>query len=256
MIPLFSRTSLIVLESLSFTKTLYAFDFDGTLAPIVSEPASAKMTEVTHDLLKQFSNLVPVAIISGRSIQDLKSRISFQPKFLIGNHGMETTGGADSSLEKAQEICSKWMSKLNQISFEYGVSLEDKKYSIAIHYRNSRSKSLAKADIKNAIHSLTPTPHLILGKSVFNLVPVGAPHKGSALLNLLKTSNLKHAFYIGDDDTDEDIFSLPYQNGQIFTVRVGEKKKSQASYYIKRQSEINKLIRLLIKQHQPSKKIK
>ena len=73
MIPLFNKDGLVVLESLSFTNTLYAFDFDGTLAKIVREPSSAKMNSETHNLMAQLSKLVPVAIISGRSVQDLKT---------------------------------------------------------------------------------------------------------------------------------------------------------------------------------------
>ena len=60
MIPLFSKGSLVVLESLSFTKTLYAFDFDGTLAKIVRDPNSAKMEQTTESLLKRLADLVPV----------------------------------------------------------------------------------------------------------------------------------------------------------------------------------------------------
>ena len=49
---------------------------------------------------------------------------------------------------------------------------------------------------------------------------IGAPHKGAAILDLLKNSELQHVFYIGDDDTDEDVFSLPsYGPGQVMTVR-------------------------------------
>ncbi len=249
--PLFSKGSLIVLESLSFTKTLYAFDFDGTLAKIVRVPSEARMSYTTELLLRQLSELVPIAIISGRSIDDLKSRISFQPRFLIGNHGLEGLGNNHGSLKKAKEVCETWATALKNIEFEAGVEIEDKTYSIAVHYRRSRNKTRARIQIKKSIEKLDPVPRLISGKSVVNLIPSGAPHKGAAILDLIRRSDMKHIFYIGDDDTDEDIFNLPYQSGQIMTVRVGRKKTSRASYYIERQSEINRLIRLLIRYHQP-----
>jgi len=252
--PLFSKGSLVVLESLSFTKTLYAFDFDGTLAKIVRDPQAARMTEATEKLLNQLSQLVPVAIISGRSIEDLKSRVSFKPKFLIGNHGLEGLKGTDEALKNAQEISRKWIHSLSTEKFEAGVEIEDKVYSIAIHYRKSRNKNRARAQIKSVVEALVPSAHVILGKCVVNLIPAGAPHKGAALLKLIKLSELRHAFYIGDDDTDEDIFSLPYQTGQIMSVRVGKKSNSNASYYIDRQSEINRVIKALIRFHQPISK--
>ena len=69
-------------------------------------------------------------------------------------------------------------------------------------------------------------------------------------MDVLKRSDLKHVFYIGDDDTDEDVFSLPETEGtNIMTVRVGRKASSHAGYFIDRQSEINKLLRLLISFH-------
>lgn len=254
MMSLFSKGSLVVLESLSFTKTLYAFDFDGTLARIVRDPEVAKMSETTENLLIQLSELVPVAIISGRSIEDLKKRISFRPHFLIGNHGLEGLKDTENSLEKAHRQSQSWVRILSEANFESGVEIENKTYSVAIHYRKSRKKTKARSQIKLAIESLNPKPHVILGKCVVNLIPAGAPHKGAALLKLIRESNLKHAFYIGDDDTDEDVFSLPYQIGQIMSVRVGKKNRSSASYYIDRQSEINRLIRLLIRYHQPSER--
>ncbi|MBN8538058.1 MAG: trehalose-phosphatase [Deltaproteobacteria bacterium] len=251
MIPLFSKGSLVVLESLSFTKTLYAFDFDGTLAKIVSDPEAAAMAKTTEVLLSQLSKIAPVAIISGRSIEDLKKRISFNPKFLVGNHGLEGIESKNGSLEKAQKTCTAWTKLLYNEEFESGVEIEDKVYSIAIHYRKARNKTKARAQIKSIISYITPKPNIILGKCVVNILPADAPHKGAALQKLMQISEMKHAFYIGDDDTDEDIFSLPYHSGQIMSVRVGKKIKSQASYYIERQSEINRLIKTLIKFHQP-----
>jgi len=251
-IPLFSKGSLVVLESLSFTKTLYAFDFDGTLAKIVRDPEAAVMTETTAELLQQLSKLAPVAIISGRSIEDLKKRVSFKPKFLVGNHGLEGVESINGSLEKAQKMCTAWTTFLYNEKLESGVEIEDKMYSVAIHYRKSRNKTKARAQIRSIIDKISPKPHIILGKCVVNLLPTDAPHKGAALQKLLQISDLKHAFYIGDDDTDEDIFGLPYQSGQIMSVRVGKKNKSQASYFINRQSEINRLIKTLIKYHKSS----
>ncbi len=251
MMPLFAKGGRIVLESLSFTKTLYAFDFDGTLAKIVRVPSDAYMSKTTTILLRQLSELVPVAIISGRSISDMEQRLPFRPKFLVGNHGLEGIDDNPSSLEEAESVCNRWKVWLRAADFDSGIEIEDKRYSIAIHYRRSRHKAKAKTLINKAVSQLVPTPRIIPGKSVFNIVPLGAPHKGIAMLELLKRSGMKHLFYIGDDDTDEDVFGLPYSSGQIVPVRVGTKKKTQAAYFIERQSKINQLLKLLVRHHQP-----
>lgn len=254
MIPLFSKNSLTVLESLSFTKTLYAFDFDGTLAKIVRVPSAAHMASTTENLLKELSSLAPVAVISGRSIKDLKQRIGFRPHFLVGNHGLEGLGESKDSLAQARKVCSNWRDRLNAISFEPGIEVEEKTYSIALHYRRSRNKKLSRSQIQSAIDLLRPSPRIITGKSVYNLLPPGSPHKGAAMLDLMQKCSAKHALYVGDDDTDEDVFSMPYTGGQLMTVRVGKKRSSSASYYIDRQGDMSRLLKLLIAFHRPSRR--
>lgn len=245
--PLFSKDNLMILESLSFTKTLYAFDFDGTLSRIAKTPAEATIGLSTNELLKKLASLVPVAVVSGRSLADLKNHLVFNPKYLIGNHGLEGLGLPANALVKASEICFRWKNSLIQKEFEHGVDIEDKTYSLAIHYRRSRRKRRAKADIAAAIETLNPRPRVIAGKSVVNLLPVGAPHKGAAVLELGRQIGVKHIFYIGDDYTDEDVFSLPEE--RIMTVRVGKKYSSYAQYYIENQSKINQLLRVLIQHY-------
>ncbi len=252
MTPLFSKGSLIVLESLSFTKTLYAFDFDGTLSKIVAKPDDATISAKTESLLKRLSEKVPVAIISGRSLEDLRKRIHFNPKFLIGNHGLEGLTVDSKSLDQAKRISARWMSSLRKEQWLTGIEIEDKDFSLAIHYRRSRNKKEAREQILAAIARLEVSPRIIQGKLVYNLIPEGAPHKGAAILDLLKKSGMRHAFYIGDDDTDEDVFGLPYEAGQVMTVRVGKKSASRARYFLERQSEINRLLELLLSFHKTS----
>lgn len=252
---MFSKSSLIVLESLSFTETLYAFDFDGTLSKIVRVPSEARMSRTTEQLIRQLSEKVPVAIVSGRSVEDLRARLGFTPKFLVGNHGLEINGINPESLAQAQRICRSWMSSLKRQKWPSGVEIEDKTFSLAIHYRRSRNRSSSRQQIQCELGRLKPSPRVIQGKLVYNILPHGAPHKGAAVMDVLRRSGMRHVFYIGDDDTDEDVFNLPpHEKGQIMTVRVGKKAASQAGYFIHRQSEINTLLRLMISYHSPTPK--
>ncbi len=243
---LFSKPGLQIIESLAFTRSLYAFDFDGTLAPIVSIPEKARPSKLTETLLTSISDQAPVAVISGRAISDLKKRVGFSPDHLIGNHGLEGLSLRNESGTQAQTICSGWREQLQKNwKLETGVFIEDKGYSLALHYRKARNKKLARMKLFEKIEKLHPAPRIILGKSVMNIIPTGAPHKGVALLELMMNSNLKCALYVGDDDTDEDVFSLP--DARIISVRVGEKKSSNAQFFIKRQSEINRLLKVICK---------
>lgn len=225
MMPLFSEDNLKILESLSFTKTLYAFDFDGTLSQIVRKPSDAIISKTTNKLIEKLSMLAPIAIVSGRSVEDLKKKLIYQPLYLIGNHGLEGFGGSSNhALRSAEQNCKSWDATLKKIDFGAGVEIENKTFSIAIHYRRSRNKKLSKEKIIAAIESLTSGPRIIPGKFVFNLLPRQAPHKGMAVMELLNKTNTKYVFYIGDDDSVANDFSLTSKN--IFTVRVGKKKNS------------------------------
>ncbi|HLG19219.1 MAG TPA: trehalose-phosphatase [Bdellovibrionota bacterium] len=252
---LFHPDSLRILESLAFTRTLFAFDYDGTLSQIVKRPGLASVTHNTNSLLHELSTLAPVAILSGRSLRDLKERLTFTPKYLIGNHGLEGLETSAESLEIAEKICRKWKrklgAKLTGRKIGLGVELEDKMYSIAIHYRRSRNKRKTRLHVLEITADLSPPPRILLGKCVINILPSGAPHKGVALMELMQHLEIKSAFYVGDDYTDEDIFALP--DSRIFTVRVGAKRTSRAQYFILRQTDVTKVLRLLIDYHRHEK---
>lgn len=251
----FSEVGLRVLDSLTFTKTLYAFDFDGTLAPLVATPDQANISRDLKNLLEEISALVPVAIVSGRSVEDLKSKINFNVAYLIGNHGLEGLSSTASTMTLAAKTCRLWKQQLTEkwgpLKNDRGVFIEDKSFSLALHYRKSRNKIVARHELFSRIESLTPSPRIILGKSVMNLIPAGAPHKGVALLELMVNSGLNSAFYIGDDDTDEDVFGLP--DSGIISIRVGHKKSSQAQFFVKRQNEVKAILKELLNRLQKQK---
>jgi trehalose 6-phosphate phosphatase len=116
---------------------------------------------------------------------------------------------------------------------------------LAIHFRKSRKKNAVKAALLEAVRELEETPRIVMGKAVLNLIPMNSPHKGHALQELLLATGASQALYVGDDDTDEDIFSL--NDERILTVRIGKKKQSQARYFLERQSEISILLRKILK---------
>ncbi len=249
---LVSKAGLQILESLSFTQTLYAFDFDGTLAPIVDQPDDAKMSKNTEQLLIQLSQTVPTAILSGRGLSDLKQRVPASIKYLVGNHGLEGLPGA-APLDDLRSQCQGWKQTLrkhlNPFAHDLGIALEDKEFSIALHYRQSRKKKIARSKILEALRLLDGSPRDLMGKLAFNIVPAGGPHKGLALQRLMKESGLRFAFYIGDDLTDEDVFGL--LDPTILTVSVGNKKNSLAKYFISSQREIDRVLKIILQFHTP-----
>jgi len=124
------------------------------------------------------------------------------------------------------------------------VVIEDKAYSLSVHYRKSRQKRVARAAIFEAASAL-PGARVVGGKLVVNITPKGAPHKGVALQRERERLHCDTAIYVGDDDTDEDVFALD-QPGRLLSIRVSKKVSSAAAYYIENQSAMDALLRVLV----------
>ena len=237
----FTKTGFQDLKKLSISKTLFAFDYDGTLTALTPRISEAKLSLKTKNLLKKLHTYVPIVIVSGRSVSDLKATCSFKPTLFIGNHGLEGIGIGKQKKIIFYKICKKWKEKLVQnISNISGVELEYKKYSLAIHYRYAHRRAKIKHLLLKYVSELYPSPKIILGKSVINLLPNYELNKGVALKKTIQKLKVTHAVYIGDDQTDEDVFRLP--GNSILKIRVGKKKSSAAHFYLKNHFEINRFL--------------
>jgi trehalose 6-phosphate phosphatase len=241
---LLSPRNLPVLERFAWSRVLLAFDFDGTLAPIVVDPAAAQMRARTRELLVRAAGLYPTVVLSGRTRADTRRRVSGVPlQEVIGNHGAEV-GVGDPAIAPAH----RWRRELERALAEHaGVVIEDKGFSLSIHYRQSRQKKRARAAIVAAVAAIErrEAVRVMGGKQVVNLLPDGAPHKGIALEGARARLGCDTALYVGDDQTDEDVFALD-QPGRLLSVRVGQRESSHADYYLRGQREIDALLRSLI----------
>ncbi len=240
---LLSRDSGEVLAQLAWSRVLVAFDFDGTLAPIVANREMAHMRARTSELFAKVCSLYPCAVISGRSQPDVSARLGAAPiKYVIGNHGLEPGASLDEFEEEIAQARASLEETLVGIA---GVDLEDKRYSLALHYRRSRNKRLARSAILAAVAALPVRMRVVPGKLVVNVVPERAPNKGDVLMELREAERADTALYIGDDITDEDVFELD-QPGRLLTVRVGESRSSAAAYFLRDQNEMDRLLAKLI----------
>jgi trehalose 6-phosphate phosphatase len=237
-----SRTNRSVLEQFGWSNVLLAFDYDGTLAPIVSNPRRAPMRGVTRELLTMLTRLYPVAVISGRSQADARKQLGGIPvQQVIGNHGLEPW---HASLPISREV-KRWLPLLDAwLGSLQGVKIENKVYSVAVHYRHSREKKKVRAAIARAAESLGPV-RIIGGKQVVNILPNDVPHKGVALERERARLGCDTAIYVGDDETDEDVFALD-QPGRLLSIRVGRSRSSAATYFVQGQRVVDDLLRALV----------
>lgn len=251
---LFDKDGIQALEAFCMAKTLFAFDYDGTLAPIVDNPLNAVMSRKTFNYISDLALLTPVALISGRARDDLARLAPKEIDFMIGNHGLEGIPGGSPSLDQAEASCKRWAEILSKQISHNGVVIENKRYSLAIHYRQTSDKRKARSIILDLAASLNPTPRIILGKCVVNLVSPGAPHKGVALLEVMLRSECRSAVYIGDDDNDEDVFRLGEES--LLTIRVGKEEDSASLFYINNQAEIDRVLSLCMTALQKAGKVR
>lgn len=239
---LLSASARPALSALAHDRALLAFDFDGTLAPIVDEPGSAEMRAETRALLRVAALLYPCVVVSGRSRADLAPRLSGVPLVAwVGNHGAEAGFGPVDRSPRATVL--GWRAALAaRLGDLTGVEIEDKGLSIAIHYRRAAHPEAAERAIRAAADEL-PGARVFGGLRVVNAVPADAPTKGDAITELLERSGCRTALYVGDDVTDEDAFAA---EGVTVSVRVGRSPRSAAGYFVPRQADVDALLGALV----------
>ena len=238
---LFSPAGEAALAATMALQPLLAFDFDGTLAPIVAMPDDARVSGAMARRLQALASKLPLAVVSGRAVEDLRTRLSFEPHYLIGNHGAEDPSAprADSAglLDGMRGRLGRHAASLTAA----GVTLEDKGQSIALHYRLARDRTLAHAVATYFARTLEPGLRAFGGKLVMNFVSGGAPDKAGAVATLVERSGVRAAVFLGDDVNDEPVFERA-EPGWL-TVKVGrDEPVSAAMYYLDGVGEVAEML--------------
>lgn len=241
-IYLFSSEGLAALAGYVTPDTLFAFDLDGTLAPIVEDYSAAQLDGQVRLTLQRLISLAKVVVITGRSRKDAMTILGVEPHLLIGNHGAEWTSVPNSSFV---QDCKSWLEQLQGLLRDVqGVEFEAKGESLSLHYRKADDRERTLELIDAAITKLEPGPRRIGGKFVVNLLPMKAPAKGEALLVAMDKLGARRSVFFGDDVTDEEVFLL--ENADIFGIHIGGESQTAASYYINNQSEMLGLLNSMV----------
>ena len=241
---LFSDDGLAALHDYIDSATMFAFDLDGTLAPIAADPESIRVPPAIQRALAELKDRAVMAIITGRSRRDAQRHLGVVPQYLVGNHGAEGLPGWEQHEEDFRRLGSQWDRQLHRMIPDgeiSGIVVENKGMSVSVHYRGAQSRAVSRSLVLNAIGHLVPQPRVVGGKYVENLLPGEAPDKGVALLQLMSRAGCAKGFFVGDDQTDEDVFHLDGE--KLFTVRVGIGTRSRARYFLRDQGEILLLLR-------------
>jgi trehalose-phosphatase len=213
-------------------------DYDGTLTPIVSHPEDASLSDSMRQTLRSLAARLPVAILSGRDLEDVRGRVLVDGIVYAGSHGFDIAGAGglrrqlgDAYLPVLDAAENELREALDDIA---GAQLERKHFSVAAHYRNVNENDADKVAL--AVHAVAAKHRelrKISGKKVYELLPDIDWNKGKAVLWLLETLEVERGkalpIYIGDDRTDEDAFRALAKRG--VGILVSEHPQATAANY-------------------------
>lgn len=199
----------VVRHLASTPRLLVATDFDGVLAPIVSDPQQSAPLAASMDALAGLavSDRTTVAIVSGRERRQLRSLVPGPDRFiLVGSHGAELD---DVEPEPDQQaLLDTMVGALQELAREVpGLFVEVKTLSVAVHLRR-----VPEPDRQRGIEAVQELEagwpaKVVTGKEVVEFALVAAT-KGDAIRALTERARATATVYLGDDVTDEDAFAV------------------------------------------------
>jgi alpha,alpha-trehalase len=228
-------------------------DYDGTLTPIVNHPENAWLSDSMRQALRELAACAPVAILSGRDLDDVRRRVDLDGIVYAGSHGFDIAGPGGLS----RELGTAYLSVLATAETELrealdeipGAQLERKRFSVAAHYRNVNENDVPMlARAVEAVAARHPELRRINGKKIYELLPKIDWDKGKAVIWLLETLHLEpeniRPIYLGDDTTDEDAFRALEHRGIAILV-TDESQPTAARYSLKNPTEAEDFLRAL-----------
>ncbi len=234
------------------TRVAVFLDYDGTLSPIVEDPAAAGISNEMREAVAKLAEHCVVAVVSGRDLDDVRERVGLPDLVYAGNHGFDIAGprGLHTHSQQAEDFIPHLDAAEKQLREDLraveGAFIERKKFSVAIHSR--RVPEQRRGAVESAVdRSADAHPQLrkTAGKMVFELQPRIDWNKGKALLWLMEALLLDPQttllIYLGDDVTDEDAFqALPPQG--IGVVVAGGSHQTLADYELRDTGAVRELL--------------
>jgi trehalose 6-phosphate phosphatase len=208
------------------TRSAILLDIDGTILDIAPSPAEVWVPTGLRPTLSRLVDLTDgaVALVSGRSINDIDLIFSPLQLAAIGVHGAEMRVSGAAEVQSRIAPLSKGLKRKLATIAELGpgILVEDKGYSLALHYRLAPDKGPAILDAANKICSdaLQELVEILPGKLVVDIKPA-AINKGNAVSALMEYPPFagRRPIFIGDDTTDLPVFGvIPKFGGQAYSV--------------------------------------
>lgn len=241
-------------------------DFDGTLAPITDDPSDTFIPPETRAAVEHLRSVCPVAVVSGRDLEDVRHLVGVEGIHYAGSHGfdvLEADGTRHRMASDFKPDLGRAAKALDRALDDFdGAFLERKAFALAIHYRMLEEPGQEPA-IEEAVDRVVadePRLRKTGGKKIFEIRPDVEWHKGKAVAMLagflsddergpedsredrpegsseegvppLESGDVI-PLYVGDDLTDEDAFEAIADHGVGVVVRGEEDDRETAASYV------------------------
>jgi trehalose 6-phosphate phosphatase len=230
-------------------------DYDGVLTPIVDDPAAATLDPAMRDAVVAAADALPVAVISGRDLDDVRGMIDVPGIAYAGSHGFDMLLADGERERKGDEYLDDLDAAQRALDERIGdlpgVTVERKRYAIAVHTRRARDADV-RARVERTVEEVAADHDRLRvtgGKMIQELRPAIEWDKGRALVRLMEVLELdtdRHPpLYVGDDITDEDAFHAIAGSGMGIVVAGEEDRPTAAALRLDHPDETADLLRLL-----------
>jgi trehalose 6-phosphate synthase/phosphatase len=238
----------IIVDYFKSESRLIFLDYDGTLVPFASTPETAKPDLKLQNLLISLAEDAKnqVVIISGRNKESLEEFFVDIDIGLVAEHGAwirdsrgkwMTTGNYNTDWKRTiRPILERFKRRTP------GALVEEKDFSLVWHYRRADPElsSVRVAELKETLYFLTSNLELDVaeGNKIVEVKNAGI-NKGSAAMKWMSKKNWDFMLAVGDDVTDEDLFSVLPEFA--YSIKVGL-APSKAKFRFKSQKDVRSLL--------------
>ncbi|XP_034473463.1 trehalose-phosphate phosphatase [Drosophila innubila] len=237
-------------------KLAILMDFDGTLAPLVNNPANSKMSVELEKILRKLANhpQIFLSIISGRGLKDVQTHVNIDGVTYAGNHGLEIEypDGSRHDFELPASVKKNYtamVKELKQKLEKNGAWVEDKRVSVTYHYQGTPDEL---KDEQRQLAVQICQRHGFRANQAHEAIEAKPPvnwNKGEAALYILKNqfgdnwSEEVRVVFAGDDTTDEDVMRVLKGLGRSFRIASDAQVQTFADFRLPEQNVMTDLLR-------------
>lgn len=216
---------------------LLCTDFDGTLTGIVADPDAPELRPKNRESLQRLGERsdVAVAVVSGRALDDLQSRVDLDGVSYAGNHGLELAHAGETTVHPVAErqaaeiraVCAAVEDRVGDID---GCLVENKGVTATVHHRQAALDTVPeiRTAVEESVERIAPDRiQVSTGKAVVELAPAVPWDKGQAVSFFREdVPETWTTMYLGDDTTDEHAFRAIAPTG--VSIHVGDDEETAA----------------------------